>query len=54
MKTWEQREREKEIRYEEEKQRELARLRDEEKAAKRLLQFLEDYNDEIDDPNNYK
>jgi len=44
----------KEIEYEAEKQRELARLRDEEKEGKRLLAFLEDYNDETDDPKYYK
>ncbi|CAF2674078.1 unnamed protein product [Rotaria sp. Silwood2] len=54
LKAWEQRERKKEIDYESEKQRELARLRDEEKEGKRLLAFLEDYNDETDDPNYYK
>jgi len=37
-----------------EKRRELARLHDEEKEAKRLLAFLEDYNDENDDPKYYK
>ncbi len=54
MKAWEQRERKKEIDYESEKQRELGRLRDEEKEGKRLLAFLEDYNDETDDPKYYK
>ncbi len=54
MKAWEQRERKKEIEYDAEKQRELARLRDEEKEGKRLLAFLEDYNDENDDPKYYK
>ncbi|CAF0896551.1 unnamed protein product [Adineta steineri] len=54
LKTWEQRERKKEIDYESEKQRELTRLRDEEKEGKRLLAFLEDYNDEIDDTKYYK
>ncbi|CAF1068893.1 unnamed protein product [Rotaria sordida] len=54
LKAWEQRERKKEIEYESEKQRELARLRDEEKEGKRLLAFLEDYNDETDDSNYYR
>ncbi|CAF0898988.1 unnamed protein product [Rotaria sp. Silwood1] len=54
LKTWEQRERKKEAEYESEKQRELDRLRDEEKKAKHLLAFFEDYNDETDDLNYYK
>ncbi len=54
LKTWEQRERKKEIEHQSEKQRELARLRDEEKEGKRQLAFLEDYNDEVDDPKYYK
>lgn len=54
MKTWEQRERKKKSDYELEKRRELTRLHDEEKEGKRLLAFLEDYNDENDDPKYYK
>ncbi|CAF5085089.1 unnamed protein product, partial [Rotaria socialis] len=33
---------------------ELGRLHDEEKEAKHLLSFLEEYNDETDDPKYYK
>ncbi|CAF0985810.1 unnamed protein product [Rotaria sp. Silwood1] len=54
LKAWEQRERKKQEDYELEKRRELSRLHDEEKAGKRLLAFLEDYNDENDDPKYYK
>lgn len=54
MKAWEQRERKKKSDYELEKRRELTRLHDEEKEAKRLLAFLEDYNDENDDPKYFK
>lgn len=54
MKTWEQRERKRQIEYQAEKERELARLHDEEKEGKRLLAFLEDYNDESDDTKYYK
>ncbi|CAF1128423.1 unnamed protein product [Adineta steineri] len=54
LKAWEQRERKKQNDYELEKRRELSRLHDEEKEGKRLLAFLEDYNDENDDPKYYK
>jgi hypothetical protein len=54
LKAWEQRERRKEIEHQSEKQRELARLRDEEKEGKRQLAFFEDYKDEIDDQKYYK
>jgi RNA-binding protein 25 len=54
LKAWEQRERKKQSDYELEKRRELTRLHEEEKEGKRLLAFLEDYNDENDDPKYYK
>ncbi|CAF0855959.1 unnamed protein product [Rotaria sordida] len=54
LKAWEIRERKKQNDYELEKRRELTRLHDEEKEGKRLLAFLEDYNDENDDPKYYK
>jgi hypothetical protein len=54
LKNWEQRERRKQAEYQTEKQRELTRLRDEEKEGKRQLAFLEDYNDEVDDQKYYK
>ena len=54
LKAWEQRERKKENEYDGEKRRELNRLREEEKEGKRLLAFLEDYNDETEDPKFYK
>ncbi|UJR20833.1 hypothetical protein I4U23_023944 [Adineta vaga] len=53
LKAWEQRERKKQNDYKMEKRRELTRLHDEEKEGKRLLAFLEDYNDENDDPKYY-
>ncbi|CAF3189269.1 unnamed protein product [Rotaria socialis] len=54
LRAWEQRERKRGAVYEAEKQRELGRLHDEEKEAKHLLSFLEEYNDETDDPKYYK
>lgn len=54
MKKWEQRERRKASEYEEERRREIARLRDEENEAKRTLEFLEDYKDEAEDTKHYK
>ncbi|CAF0775533.1 unnamed protein product [Didymodactylos carnosus] len=54
LKAWEGRERKKEVEYEAERRRELARLREEEKEGKRLLAFLEDYSDEKDDIKFYK
>jgi len=54
LKTWTQRERKKQTDYENEKERELARVRDEEKEGKRLLGFLEEYKDEIEDSKHYK
>lgn len=54
MKAWEQREKKKKDDYELEKQAELNRLRREERDGKRLLAFLEDYNDETSDPKYYK
>lgn len=54
LKKWEQRERRKASEYEEERRREIARLRDEENEAKRTLEFLEDYKDEAEDTKHYK
>ena len=54
LKNWEQRERRKKSEYQAEKQRELTRLRDEEKQSRRQLSFFEDYKDEVDDQKYYK
>lgn len=54
LKAWTQRERKKQAEYKTEKQRELDRSRDEEKEAKRLLAFLEEYKDESEDNKHYK
>ncbi|KAJ1346418.1 hypothetical protein KIN20_001197 [Parelaphostrongylus tenuis] len=51
---WEARERQKAKQYEREERREKDRRRDILKEAKKLKHFLEDYDDEKDDPKYYK
>lgn len=54
MKKWEARERKKACEYEKEKERETERQNEEAKEARRLREFLEDYDDERDDVKYYK
>ncbi|CAD5121807.1 DgyrCDS10279 [Dimorphilus gyrociliatus] len=54
LKTWEKRERMKSREYSKDEEKENERLTIEKKEAKRLRQFLEDYNDERDDGKYYK
>uniref|UniRef100_A0A1I7XLF0 L-aminoadipate-semialdehyde dehydrogenase-phosphopantetheinyl transferase n=1 Tax=Heterorhabditis bacteriophora TaxID=37862 RepID=A0A1I7XLF0_HETBA len=54
LKKWEARERQKAKQYEREERREKDRKRDILKEAKKLKHFLEDYDDEKDDPKYYK
>lgn len=54
LKTWEKRERMKSREYDKDEEKEEERLSIEKKEAKRLRQFLEDYNDERDDGKYYK
>ncbi|KAK7104388.1 RNA-binding protein 25-like isoform X2 [Littorina saxatilis] len=54
LKNWEQRERKKAREYEKEKEREEERKTEEAREARRLKEFLEDYDDLRDDPKFYK
>ena len=54
MRVWETRERKKSKEYEKEKKLERAKKSEETKLARRLKEFLEDYDDERDDPKYYK
>lgn len=51
---WENRERKKAKEYERAKEKELKREEKREKEAKIMKEFLEDYDDERDDPKYYK
>lgn len=51
---WENRERKKTKEYERVKEKELKREEKREKEAKIMKEFLEDYDDERDDPKYYK
>ncbi|KAK2707802.1 RNA-binding protein 25-like isoform X2 [Artemia franciscana] len=54
LRVWETRERKKSKEYEKEKKLERAKKSEETKLARRLKEFLEDYDDERDDPKYYK
>ncbi|CAE1264546.1 RBM25 [Acanthosepion pharaonis] len=54
LKNWMVREKKRQREYEKEKERELARKAEEAKEARRLKEFLEDYDDLRDDPKFYK
>ncbi|KAL4237430.1 putative RNA-binding protein 25 [Mactra antiquata] len=54
LKNWEARERKKSREYDKEREREEERKNEEYKEARRLREFLEDYDDERDDPKFYK
>ncbi|XP_074646948.1 RNA-binding protein 25-like isoform X2 [Tubulanus polymorphus] len=54
LKVWEARERKKTREYEKEKEKEDERKFEEAKEGRRLREFLEDYDDERDDPKFYK
>ncbi|XP_071160914.1 RNA-binding protein 25-like [Mytilus edulis] len=54
LKNWEARERKKAREYEKEREREEDRKQEEVREARRLKEFLENYDDERDDPKYYK
>lgn len=54
LRNWESRERRKQKEYEKERERERCREEEREREAKRLKEFLEDYDDERDDHKYYK
>lgn len=54
LRAWEGRERRKAKDYDKEKERERCREEEREREAKRLKEFLEDYDDERDDHKYYK
>jgi hypothetical protein len=54
FRIWENRERKKAKEYERAKEKELKREEKREKEAKIMKEFLEDYDDERDDPKYYK
>lgn len=54
FRIWENRERKKAKDYERAKEKELKREEKREKEAKIMKEFLEDYDDERDDPKYYK
>lgn len=54
LRNWEARERRKAKEYEKEREKEFCREEEREKEAKCLKEFLEDYDDERDDPKYYK
>lgn len=54
LKNWASRERKKQKEYEREREKEEERTAEENREARRLREFLEDYDDERDDPKFYK
>lgn len=54
LRKWEAREKRQAKLYEKDEQREKQRKRDTQKEAKKLKHFLEDYDDERNDPKYYK
>jgi RNA-binding protein 25 len=54
LKNWEAREDKRRKEYEIEKKKEIQKRRLAQKEAKKLKQFMEDYEDEKDDPQHYK
>lgn len=54
LRNWEARERRKAKEYERDREKERCREEERENEAKRLKEFLEDYDDERDDPKYYK
>ncbi len=54
LRNWESRERKKSREYDKLKEKQAGERVEQEKEAKRLKEFLEDYEDERDDPKYYK
>ena len=54
LKNWEARERKKAREYEKRREKEEEKKMEEQEEGRRLKEFLEDYDDERDDPKYYK